>query len=207
MKQLDRKTIWGIVLTLLLISMLPMALNIQSARAQDPLPSSISIDVDPILVVVGYNVTIKGAINETVPDDTSVYIEYSNFTKSNWNLLAKVNTTNSQYEYNWTTDVGLLWPPTNKYGWWDVRARWEGDANYLPATSTVKTVRVVKVKIFGDVNGDVKVDGKDIAVVGVAFGSYPGHPRWNPQADLNQGNKIEGKDIAKVAKNFGKTYP
>jgi len=58
-----------------------------------------------------------------------------------------------------------------------------------------------------DINRDGKIDGKDIAVVAKAFGSYPGHPRWNPQADLNQGNKIEGKDIAKVAKNFGKTYP
>jgi len=61
--------------------------------------------------------------------------------------------------------------------------------------------------LLGDINGDRKVDGRDIAIVAKAFASYPNHPRWNPRADLNQDNKIDGRDIAIVAKNFGKTYP
>jgi len=61
--------------------------------------------------------------------------------------------------------------------------------------------------LLGDINGDRKVDGRDIAIVAKAFASYPTHPRWNPRADLNQDNKIDGRDIAIVAKNFGKTYP
>jgi len=58
----------------------------------------------------------------------------------------------------------------------------------------------------GDLNGDLEVDGKDIAVVAKAFGSYPGQPRWNPRADINQDNVIEGMDIAIAAKNFGKEW-
>jgi hypothetical protein len=65
----------------------------------------------------------------------------------------------------------------------------------------------VEIGILGDINGDKKVDGKDIAVVAQAFGSYLGHPRWNQDADLNRDNKIEGKDMTFVAKSFGKTYP
>jgi parallel beta-helix repeat protein len=56
-----------------------------------------------------------------------------------------------------------------------------------------------------DINGDGKVDMKDVAAAGAAFGSQPGHPRWNSMADENQDGKIDLKDIALVAKNFGKT--
>jgi len=63
----------------------------------------------------------------------------------------------------------------------------------------------VKIKIPGDINGDGTVDIKDIAIVAIAFGSFPGHPRWNPQADLYKDGKIDIRDIAIVARNFGKT--
>jgi hypothetical protein len=59
----------------------------------------------------------------------------------------------------------------------------------------------------GDINRDSKVDIKDVAIAAMAFGSYPGDPRWNPMADENEDGKIDVKDIATIAKNFGKTYP
>jgi hypothetical protein len=58
----------------------------------------------------------------------------------------------------------------------------------------------------GDINRDGKVDIKDVAIAAVAFGSYPGHPRWNPIADQNEDATIDVKDIALIAKDFGKTY-
>lgn len=61
----------------------------------------------------------------------------------------------------------------------------------------------IKVRIMGDLNGDGKVDGRDISSAAWSFGSYPGHPRWNPDADINADGKIDGKDIVKVARNFG----
>lgn len=57
--------------------------------------------------------------------------------------------------------------------------------------------------LAGDVNGDKKVDGRDIAIVAKYFGSIGGYP---PEADLNLDGKVDGKDIAIVAKDFGKTY-
>jgi len=59
----------------------------------------------------------------------------------------------------------------------------------------------------GDINRDGEVDMKDVATAAMAFGSYAGHPRWNPVADENRDGKIDLRDIALVAKNFGKTYP
>ena len=36
-----------------------------------------------------------------------------------------------------------------------------------------------------DINNDGVVDMLDISIAAYAFGSYPGHPRWNPLADVN----------------------
>lgn len=57
----------------------------------------------------------------------------------------------------------------------------------------------------GDINYDLKVDILDIAIAASAFGSYPGHERWNPIADINNDNRIDIKDIGAIAKEFGKT--
>ena len=50
---------------------------------------------------------------------------------------------------------------------------------------------------------DIKVDIKDVATAAKAFGSYPGHAKWNTVADINLDYKIDIKDIAAIAKKFG----
>ena len=71
----------------------------------------------------------------------------------------------------------------------------------------------ITVRIMGDINGDGKVDGKDIRLVAKSFGSfgpnflYPGSPpspRWNLDCDINGDNKVDGQDITLVARNLGK---
>jgi parallel beta-helix repeat protein len=64
----------------------------------------------------------------------------------------------------------------------------------------------ILVRMPGDINMDGKVDGRDIAIASMAFGSFPEHPRWKPIADENEDNRIDVTDIALVCKNFGKTY-
>lgn len=70
-----------------------------------------------------------------------------------------------------------------------------------------------KWTLLGDINCDFKVDIKDVAVAAMAFGSYPGHPRWTHHADITgptylvPDGKIDIRDIALIAMNFGNTYP
>jgi ABC-type transport system substrate-binding protein len=54
-----------------------------------------------------------------------------------------------------------------------------------------------------DLNYDIKVDVKDVAQASKAFGSYPGHPFWDPRADINRDLKVDIKDVAAVSKKFG----
>jgi parallel beta-helix repeat protein len=57
--------------------------------------------------------------------------------------------------------------------------------------------------IVEDINHDGVVDETDITIVGFAFGSAPGHLRWNPDADIDDSGKIDQRDAARVGKYFG----
>jgi len=66
---------------------------------------------------------------------------------------------------------------------------------------------LVAVTILGDVNGDLKVDGKDVAYAAKAYNTRPGQLNWNPNADVNCDGKVDGKDLTAIAKYFGTHYP
>ena len=76
---------------------------------------------------------------------------------------------------------------------------------YASYYQTLATATFDVVWLFTDIDRNGKVDIVDIAIVAKAYGSYPGHPRWNAKADLDGNNKIDILDIAKVARDYGKT--
>jgi len=82
----------------------------------------------------------------------------------------------------------------------------DNDFYRVPFKPQNGTIEILGTNI-GDINYDKKVDIKDIGPAGLAFGSYPGHPRWNPEADCNGDDKIDIRDIATIAKNFGWVAP
>jgi len=53
-----------------------------------------------------------------------------------------------------------------------------------------------------DLNDDGTVNIDDIAIWGLAFGSYPGHDRWNSRADINEDSKVNMIDGVLIAKVF-----
>ena len=44
-----------------------------------------------------------------------------------------------------------------------------------------------------------------MSVAARAFGSYPGHERWNNAADINKDDIVDVRDIASIGRKFGET--
>ncbi len=65
--------------------------------------------------------------------------------------------------------------------------------------------------VAGDINGDGKVNMRDVNLVISAFNSYPGSPRWNPACDVfsndtrtaGQDGIVNMRDLNFVVMNFG----
>jgi hypothetical protein len=68
-------------------------------------------------------------------------------------------------------------------------------------------VRAILDPREADTDGSGRVDGIDLARVGIAFGGSPGGDRWNPDTDLNGDGVTDGLDVALLAVYFGSSFP
>jgi len=59
--------------------------------------------------------------------------------------------------------------------------------------------------IKGDVDGDCRVNGFDLSLLGLSFGSRRGDHRYSSLADTNNDGAVDGDDLAKLSSNFGKS--
>lgn len=63
---------------------------------------------------------------------------------------------------------------------------------------------------FGTLLGDINVDGyvelMDFFIESQAFGSYPGHPRWDVRCDINGDEYVELMDFFILSQHFGEVY-
>lgn len=114
-----------------------------------------------------------------------------------WNFI-RAETTNSS-GVAWIT-FKIPWPDTDPearvLGIWNVTAK-------VDIRDEVVIDTLWFYVMLTDLNCDGTVDGKDMSIVGSAFGTQEGQPRWNATADVNSDGEADGKDIAKVARDFG----
>jgi hypothetical protein len=64
---------------------------------------------------------------------------------------------------------------------------------------------LVKIKIFGDINGDGKVDLFDLVLMANAYGSKVGDLKYNPEADFNNDGKVNLLDLVTLATHYGQS--
>jgi hypothetical protein len=81
----------------------------------------------------------------------------------------------------------------------DDKLFYEGNFTVSAGQTLVRTM-----KIPGDINGDGKVNLADLAALAQAWGSKPGDPNWNPNADLTGSGIVGLKDLVILAQNYGK---
>jgi hypothetical protein len=61
--------------------------------------------------------------------------------------------------------------------------------------------------IPGDLNGDFKVNLEDLVLLAQAYGSKPGYPNWNPNADIDNSGVVGLSDLVILALHYGQQYP
>ncbi|HKZ93462.1 MAG TPA: CARDB domain-containing protein [Candidatus Bathyarchaeia archaeon] len=67
------------------------------------------------------------------------------------------------------------------------------------------THSTIRVKLLGDVDDSGLVNTRDMFNLGKAFGSVPGNPNWNEEADMNGDNAVNTVDLSELVGNFGAT--
>ena len=125
-------------------------------------------------------------------------------------------------EYNciwWWTSIKFMdqlsaWAPTIAY--YSTRSQVIAIQIVLNLIDEYGYLRVGKVTFLDnvnptwcqtDLNYDGIVDVDDIQIVCAAYGSYPGYPTWNPNADLDGNNLVDIDDVMTVANDYGKYSP
>ena len=81
-----------------------------------------------------------------------------------------------------------------------------GDTTGYAAISVTKTDGVFTATgggIIGDINGDNKVNYKDLGILGATYGLSLGDPGYNAAADLNGDNKVNYKDLGMLGAHYG----
>jgi hypothetical protein len=145
------------------------------------------------------NITFK---NWGQSEETFDFTVYANTTNIGTQHLTLANGNSITITFTWNT-TGFA---KGNYSVWAYAWPVLGEKD---KTDNTYTDGWVVVTILGDINGDLKVDIKDLVLVIKYFGSYPGHPTksWNPNADINCDNKVDIKDLVLVIKHYGEHYP
>jgi len=80
----------------------------------------------------------------------------------------------------------------------------DSNLNNIPATLKQGSLTVKNAQST-DIDGNGKVDMKDIGLVCHACFTLPGDPFWNSACDVNTDGRIDLKDVASVSRDFGRT--
>ena len=147
------------------------------------------------------NITVKvrneGNINETLI--VSTYYDDALIT----NITVTNLPPNSETALNLTWDTTNVEPCSN----YTISARAHAVPYEFDLTDNYLANGKVKVRYFGDTNGDNRVDIQDVYNAASAFGSYPGHPRWDPTVDMDRNGIIDISDVFAIATHFGEGCP
>jgi YVTN family beta-propeller protein len=164
-------------------------------------------EVTPSQTSVGHgynpkiNVTVANRGNYTETFNVTVYANTTTV-KTQETTLTSGNFTTITFAWN-TTGFALGNYTISAYAW-PVLGETDIADNML-------TDRWVFVSIPGDINGDRKVDLKDVFAVGKAFGTTRQGPNppgrvYVPNCDINDDDNIDLKDYYTTCKNFGKSW-
>ena len=147
--------------------------------------------------IIYINVTVQNQGDYTETFDLTVY---ANTTAINTQTVTNLNPAETRtitFQWN-TTDIT---PCQNLTIW--------SQAQTLPDETETEdntlTDGTVKIKMPGDVDGNGKIDYKDLFSLAAAYGISQGDPRYKVDLDFNLDGKIDYRDLFTLAANYGKS--
>jgi len=160
-------------------------------------------NVTPSKTIVGQGLTAKidvGVLNEGDFTETFNVTVYANTTSIATQTIALTSGNSTTLTFTWNTTGFAKGNCTISAYAWPVQGETDTADNTLVDGWAY-------LSIPGDLNVDVRVNILDAIILAGAFGSFPGHPRWNPNADINGDNKVNILDAIILAGHFGEVDP
>jgi parallel beta-helix repeat protein len=103
----------------------------------------------------------------------------------------------------YVNDVELTPPP-----WPVITTNGTHYSVYFEVSLSTKTITIQYACMHaGDINGDFKVDHKDLLLLASAYGSKTGDAEYISEADIDCSGKVDHKDLLILASNYGKEGP
>lgn len=149
---------------------------------------------------VTITVTVRNNANISTSETFTVTTKYNNTIISTQQVTALTQGSTRILTFNWNT-TGV------QAGNYTIKAEASVVTDELNTSNNKLTDGTVKIKapLTGDINGDGTINDQDLNLLTQAYGSAPGDPNWNPNADLDKNNKINITDLNILGQDYGKT--
>ena len=116
------------------------------------------------------------------------------------NVISLAPSTQMTLKFDWNSS-------TFAYGNYTISA----SASVVPAETDILdntfTDGIVGVTLPGDATGDWRVGPADFAYLSASYGSTPGTPKWDPNADFDCNDKVGPSDFAYLSAFYGQHWP
>jgi hypothetical protein len=159
------------------------------------------IDVSRTVAAVGVDVSINVTVqNQGGSDGSSDVTVYANSLVIGTQPVFLPSGSSSGLSFTWNTD-GV------SFGNYTITAYASPVSGENDTTNNGYSGGWVVVTIPGDLNGDFKVNLEDLVILALAYGSKPGDPNWNPNADIDNSGTVGLSDLVILALHYGQQYP
>jgi hypothetical protein len=146
------------------------------------------------------NITVVASNIGDIPATFNVTAYYDSNTIGTQQVIDLYPNVNKTLLFEWNT-TGLT--PCNTY---TISAEASPVLFELNFTNNILIDGTVTIKLIGDVNGDGKIDIYDIVLAADAYGTTPGDPLWNPDADVAPTfGLVDIFDIVTIGSRYGQS--
>jgi subtilisin family serine protease len=179
--------------------------NIRIPFLFEELPSQVH-DVSVVNVVPSKTVASGSVTLDVIVANQGDYAESFNVTVyANTTTLGTVQSTVTSGS---NATLALIWDTSSfAYGNYTLSATAQLPPNETNNADNPPITSWVVVTIPGDINGDFKVDLTDLQILAAAYGSKPGDPNWNPNADIDNTGTVSLLDLLTLSQHYGQHYP